>query len=537
MTDSEHATAGPGPGPAPLSHHVLLVPSPRADAVLTVRPADRCPPTAGPATPVALPDAPQHLPVVSGPRTRDLPEVLADARALLSSHDPTLGTVPFLREAGRSDRDGDRWSLLVFDAPTARPGPPAARDQGAPATTARPSARPVRHGWVPLRSADVATLGAPSGLEDAARRWAQELTGRDAPPQRPPWARPGGAAPFLAWVDAQVRAAGAVPSGPPEVVQQWSISYVVRQPTDQGAFFAKAVGAYFAAEPALTALLADGESRASVLPQVVTTDPDHGWLLLADAGILAADERTGDTETGTDPRAARPTSLGERALTALAELQTAWVSRTDALLAAGAAGRPLENLATDLADALAELGEAEQLLPSRALGADERARLAAAPALVAARADEVAAAAFPATLLHGDLHPGNAGVRADGSVVLLDWSDAAVGHPFLDATLWLSREPPAAREALRTAYATGWVPCSAPRGRSVADDAALLERCVALGAAYQVVTAARLMGAVEPDARAEFAGGVLGWSRALLADLGTGHPERPAPPTAGVTTG
>jgi aminoglycoside phosphotransferase (APT) family kinase protein len=40
----------------------------------------------------------------------------------------------------------------------------------------------------------------------------------------------------------------------------------------------------------------------------------------------------------------------------------------------------------------------------------------------------------PATLTHGDLHVGN--VAYDGDRVrIFDWTDAAVGHPFLDATL------------------------------------------------------------------------------------------------------
>ncbi|WP_344931463.1 phosphotransferase [Actinoplanes nipponensis] len=48
-----------------------------------------------------------------------------------------------------------------------------------------------------------------------------------------------------------------------------------------------------------------------------------------------------------------------------------------------------------------------------------------------ARFAAIEACGLPATLVHGDLHPGN--VRADGdSRVIVDWGDATVGHPAYD---------------------------------------------------------------------------------------------------------
>jgi len=48
------------------------------------------------------------------------------------------------------------------------------------------------------------------------------------------------------------------------------------------------------------------------------------------------------------------------------------------------------------------------------------------------RMDEVAACGVPATLVHGDAHPGN--VRGAGDrLVFLDWGDSFVGHPGFDA--------------------------------------------------------------------------------------------------------
>ena len=64
-------------------------------------------------------------------------------------------------------------------------------------------------------------------------------------------------------------------------------------------------------------------------------------------------------------------------------------------------------------------------------------------------------AGCPDTLVHGDVHPGNA--RGDaGSLVLIDWGDCGVGHPLLDQPAMLARldAPTAAR--VRDAWEGAW---------------------------------------------------------------------------------
>jgi aminoglycoside phosphotransferase (APT) family kinase protein len=39
---------------------------------------------------------------------------------------------------------------------------------------------------------------------------------------------------------------------------------------------------------------------------------------------------------------------------------------------------------------------------------------------------------LPATLVHGDLHPGNARTDADGRLTIMDWGDCTIGHPAYD---------------------------------------------------------------------------------------------------------
>jgi hypothetical protein len=80
------------------------------------------------------------------------------------------------------------------------------------------------------------------------------------------------------------------------------------------------------------------------------------------------------------------------------------------------------------------------------------------------RLDEIAQCGLPDTLVHCDLHPGNARVGS-GSAVLMDWGDSAVSHPALDI-LRLTGEltGPEAQELI-AAWALRWraaVPGSDP---------------------------------------------------------------------------
>ncbi|GMA25273.1 hypothetical protein GCM10025864_30320 [Luteimicrobium album] len=445
-------------GPASFDDHVLLVPSSARDAVL-----------------IRVDEAGERRwPTVRGGRARELDEILADVARLAG---PDL---VFLRIAGRAEvplGEGGataRTDLLVHDALTVSlehlPGP-------------------ARWAWCPVD--DVATLlpPLPDALRGSFARWLDELHGAPPPPQRPAWANPGGIRPFLAWLAAAVRATGATPEGEPEVLQQWGISLVVRQRTDRGPLFGKAVGAVFASEPAITRLLA--ADRPGTVPGVLAVDTERAWVLLDDARI-------------------RPIGGADAAegLRALARLQRAWIGRTDELRAVGCPDRGPATLADDLAASLEDLELASELAPTRGLDAAERARLRALLPAFAGLCRDAEDDGLPLTLLHGDCHPGNTGVRDDGSVCLLDWSDAAVGHPFVDVDVWLSHVTEDDRPALRAAYLAEWP--------EVADGEAALLRADVLCAAYQVVTSQRLLRALEEDEWPGFAGGMSFWARRVL---------------------
>jgi Ser/Thr protein kinase RdoA (MazF antagonist) len=163
----------------------------------------------------------------------------------------------------------------------------------------------------------------------------------------------------------------------------------------------------------------------------------------------------------------------------------------DVLLADGCLDRRLDVLE----------GQVDALLADRRalhrLDAKEvRALSRLAPALHDA-CRRLAALGLPATLVHGDLHPGNV-ARSGGELVYFDWTDACVAHPFVDLhTLQWERDE-AVREALLEAYLEPW--------RDVASEETLRE-AVALARVvtplHHAVSYATITRSLEPASKPE----------------------------------
>lgn len=429
-------------------------------------------------------DGGARLPTVEGPRWRSVGAVAADVRTLLGEG------ARLLRVAGEAVVSSTLVErFVVVDAV-----PP-----------------PAGAAWLPLD--EVGALEVPAGLRPTLDRWVEELRGAAVPSQRPPWARPGGATDLGVWAASEARLLGRVPGADARVVRQWAVSQVVRQPTDRGDVFAKAVGELFWHEPRITRALA---ARAPHdLPQVLATDDVRGRLLLDDAGTVAFDEV--DEAGGERARA------GVAAVRALARVQRAWAGGADELRRIGCPDRSPAALAAVLPGALERVatlaGPDARCTPQR-----HAALVARLPALGETLA-RLSASPVPPTVVHGDFHPGNVGVRADGTVCLLDWSDAAVGHPFVDLVLWFSHVSPELAAQQAAAYLDEW-------GDALGLDADAAARELAdaevAGLLHQLLTYDRLLRAVEVDERPALAVSYDHWAGRLL-DLP--HEARaPGPP-------
>ncbi|MFD7734957.1 phosphotransferase family protein [Kitasatospora phosalacinea] len=220
-------------------------------------------------------------------------------------------------------------------------------------------------------------------------------------PLRLRWASADGLAAEWAWADGELAALGRPRGGPVEQVRSWNLSALSRFPTADGPVWLKSTPPFAVPEAAVIARA--GRADPGLVPRVLAADGRR--VLLADVPGV---DCWGVPEDG----------------------MLAVVDRWAAVQAAVAADGP-DGLADCSPAALAERFPAllERLRPE--LSAVEYAQgreLAATLPELAARLDRCG---LPSTLVHGDFHPGN--WRFDGErPTVLDFSDAAWGHPALD---------------------------------------------------------------------------------------------------------
>ncbi len=251
------------------------------------------------------------------------------------------------------------------------------------------------------------------------------------------WFQPHWHAAALAWLDEELAAQGRPRTGEPVVLKHWQISLLWRVPTQGGDVYFKAVPDFFAHEVTVTARLATEVPGAA--PPVLAADDRRGFLLLDSCGEVGGDPQAILRQLGQVQRAALPLLPG---LTLR--------NRGPAYL--------LTQLDTLLSDASLH---ADQHGPHPdALTPEEAATLRARRPELEAALERLRVSPVPLTLGHGDLHGGNVTTRGK-QVTLLDWSDASLTHPFLDANpAYLcpdgSDPDPAVLDAARDTYLREW---------------------------------------------------------------------------------
>ncbi|MET0410876.1 MAG: aminoglycoside phosphotransferase family protein [Polyangiaceae bacterium] len=220
-------------------------------------------------------------------------------------------------------------------------------------------------------------------------------------PLRAPWAEPDGPSTSIAWARRELAARGHRLLCA-EQQRAWNLSAIWRLPCHDGStFWLKQVPPFFAQESSVLRWLAQ---HAPGLTTPIVTADEQGRQLLAD--IPGAD-RYG---CPAPERAAFGQQLHAVQRTALSELDALAQRGIPDLRGPGLASFIRRWLSTSGAD----LSAARPLLDTL------EARIAA-----------LAACRLPDTLVHGDFHPGN--VRSNGErSVILDWTDAFLGHPAFD---------------------------------------------------------------------------------------------------------
>jgi hypothetical protein len=270
-------------------------------------------------------------------------------------------------------------------------------------------------------------------------------------PHRAPYAEVGGPAASLAWAAGaldRIGVAGAVA----RQQRTWNLSAIWRFDTPDGEPVAwlKQVPAFFHHEAAVLRLV-DGVAPGLV-PYVMAAG-EQGRMLLAHV-------------PGDDLYEAGPERCDQIAA-AFHPVQEHFAGRVGELLAAGVPDRRLSvqdcvDVARPYLDSVPGLAVLIDGLP---------ARFAA-----------VAECGLPDTLIHGDLHGGNARIFEDMPVIV-DWGDSAVGNPAFDV-LRLSDDPAVLRN-----WAARWPGCDAARAAELLRPVAHLRNAVAY---------ARFLTGIEP---------------------------------------
>ena len=267
--------------------------------------------------------------------------------------------------------------------------------------------------------------------------------------ERVPWQRLGWLADTTAAVDGVLERIGRRRVGAAIQHRHSSVTGLVCYPTDRGEVWLKAVPPIFAHEASVVALV--HEFAEATVPRVLA---GAGEWWLSEGFVPVPGAPRGDF------------------LTAHAALQVASVQYAADLRGAGCPERSMAALHRGVS-ALASRGDLLDVRQRQDLR--EVARHLGESLLPL---DDV----VPAALIHGDLNADNVGWGADGWF-FFDWTDACVGHPFVDLALSLCVEAPATRRARAKRYASVWADVIG----TAASEAALAAWPL-LGAAHHALT-------------------------------------------------
>jgi hypothetical protein len=232
-------------------------------------------------------------------------------------------------------------------------------------------------------------------------------------------------------------------------LRPWST--VFRVPTAGGAFYVKCCGPTQQHEPRLTALL--HREFPGLVTEVLALHPERPWMLVAEGG-----EKLGDVYSGAELLRA-----WREILPRCAQLQRDIVPRTEEILGLGTPDRRAKPLLAGFDEVVANERAVSEQRSDRLTDDERRALLMSARPQITEALRGLAALGIDDTLQHDDLHHHNVLVR-DGRMVIFDWGDSCVSHPFLTlaVTMRFAAQKTGHSEdapeivALRDAYLEPW---------------------------------------------------------------------------------
>ncbi len=260
-------------------------------------------------------------------------------------------------------------------------------------------------GLVSYHAEALADPGQVTGLRAATEA---ELAALRPHPLRAEYATATGVRAALDWAERELAAAGRPVVGPVTQVKTWNLAGLFRLPTATGPVWLK-TGRGFAVDEAAVIGLVDSVDPGFA-PTVLGAEAERRWLLLDHVPGEDCWGPSAEVIAATVPR----------------------LARAQAALAASYPGGAPAGLPDRSPRAL--LPGVKLLLDGEAgaeLTADELRRAHLMNDQLPALIEQLESCGLPATVLHGDFHPGNWRSAGQGTV-LVDFADSYYGHPAID---------------------------------------------------------------------------------------------------------
>ena len=320
----------------------------------------------------------------------------------------------------------------------------------------------------------------------------QELETGSIPTHRPPWTRPGWFSKASFWLEESLRSQDLQPTGPVQQYRNWCLSAILTVPTAEGTVYFKA-----SQKQQLFPNEAEVLQNLSILfpkqiPKPLAVDVYKGWFVLPDLG-----ESLTKNATVTD---------AVDLVKVLGNMQLRTAGKEDELLKMGCVKRDVAIMPKEL----------ERLLNdpriANGLTAAEELLLPNCQDRLSGCCGELSAHNIPNALVHGDFHLDNA-VRREKDILLFDWADAAVSHPFLDLIHLYDRYKSQSKSLL-SAYFLNWIDFE-----SSVQLNRLWSAAVPLGYLYSALSYWYKLTEFEPASRAGFNGAEIMFLRNLLDEI------------------
>jgi hypothetical protein len=325
-----------------------------------------------------------------------------------------------------------------------------------------------------------------------------------APPdKRSAWMRPGWFAAAASDIRARLTEQGFMLTGPLRQQRSWSLTSMLVQPTSDGDLYVKVTHPMFGPEPEITQMLA--QRFPDHIPAVVDSDPTQQIVITRDfqpAIHLAYDPEPAHWET---------------AISTYAGIQRKMEKRVDEIFALGCWDRRPMALHEQIDALLADTAPMLIGHPRWGLTEEEAQRVQAMGPRLKQICVEMDALGIPPALVHGDFHGGNIAMQGS-KPIFFDWSDASVGHPFIDLISLLEDGdvlPDAdLRGRIEQAYLAAWADSFAPE---------VLQRALTLAAPLAMLNMAvsyrHIFHHQEEAARIEIPGAEVYWLKKLVETI------------------